>query len=114
MRWAAAILAFWPTLALADGWEQLDGPGIVTALTARVLGYADGPSAGGALQDFFADGRTLYGDQWGRWEVWGDLYCSVWPPSDRWSCYTVSRQGLDIRFSTDGGEVSVGRYVDLD
>jgi hypothetical protein len=47
--------------------------------------------------------------------VQGDLYCSVWPPSDRWDCHDVARsaRGLDIRFTGDDGSVTVGRYVDL-
>jgi hypothetical protein len=47
--------------------------------------------------------------------VQGDLYCSVWPPSDRWDCYDIARsaRGLDIRFTGDDGSVTVGRYVDL-
>jgi hypothetical protein len=114
MRGACLMFFLWPALALADGWERLDGTGIARALTARVLAYPDDPKTGGALQDFLADGRTLYNDQWGRWEVRANRYCSVWPPSDRWSCYDVDRQDLEIRFTSDGGEVAVGRYVDLD
>jgi hypothetical protein len=74
----------------------------------RTLGYADG-----TLQDFKADGQTLYGDSSGRWEVRGDRYCSQWPPSDRWDCHGVERRGLDIRFTDARGTVVVGRYVDL-
>jgi hypothetical protein len=112
MRITVALLAISaglsPVLALAQGWERLDGHGIATALTARVLGYPDG-----TLQDFFKDGRTLYGESWGRWEVRDDRYCSQWPPSDRWDCYAVDRNGLDIRFTDDKGTTIVGRYVDL-
>lgn len=112
MRITMAIVAMYaglsPGLALAQEWERLDGQGITDALTARVLGYPDG-----TLQDFFADGRTLYGERWGRWEVRGDSYCSQWPPSDRWDCYAVGRNGLDIRFTAENGATTVGRYVDL-
>jgi hypothetical protein len=101
-------LAFCPVAALAADWEPLDGPAISTALTQRVLGFPDG-----TLQDFLADGRTLSGNQWGRWEVRADRYCSVWPPSDRWTCYAVDRQGIDIRFTPEGGQPVIGRYVDL-
>jgi hypothetical protein len=94
--------------ALAEGWERLDGPAIAAALGARVLGYPDG-----TLQDFFADGRTLYGESYGRWEVRGDRYCSLWPPSDRWTCYAVDRKRLDIRFTAEDGTGTIGRYVDL-
>jgi hypothetical protein len=45
--------------------------------------------------------------------VRGDRYCSVWPPSDRWTCYRVDRDRLDIRFTDDAGNTLVGRYVDL-
>jgi hypothetical protein len=103
-----AILGVAPGLAAAEGWQRLEGQGITAALTARVLGYPDG-----TLQDFFADGRTLFGESWGRWEVRGDRYCSQWPPSDRWSCYTVDQSGLDIRFTDDAGAATIGRYVDL-
>jgi hypothetical protein len=111
MRIKAALVAIClinPAPATAEEWERLDGPGISAALTARVLGYPDG-----TLQDFFADGRTLYGESSGRWEVRGDRYCSLWPPSDRWTCYAVDRNRLDIRFVDDAGEATVGRYVDL-
>lgn len=108
MRSLVMVLALWPTLILAEDWQPLDGAGIASALAARVLVYE-----GGALQDFFADGRTLYGDQWGRWEVRGDRYCSVWPPSDRRACYDVARRGIDLRFTADGGTETVGRYADL-
>ena len=111
MRIKAALVAIWlicPAPAAADDWERLDGPGIKAALSARVLGYPDG-----TLQDFFADGRTLNGDSAGRWEVRGDRYCSVWPPSDRWACYLVDRNRLDIRFTDDAGDMTIGRYVDL-
>jgi hypothetical protein len=112
MRIRLAFLALWAGLgltpALAEGWERLDGPAITAALAARVLGYPDG-----TLQDFFADGRTLYGESFGRWEVRDDRFCSLWPPSDRWTCFDVDRQRLDIRFTADDGTVTIGRYVDL-
>lgn len=94
----------------AETWVALDGPAIRAALAARVLGYPDG-----TLQDFFADGRTLYGKSFGRWKVEGGTYCSQWPPSDLWSCYTVLREarGLDLKFIAPDGSETVGRYVDL-
>ena len=104
----AILLGFTSTLAAAEDWKRLDGPGITAALAARVLGYPDGK-----LQDFFADGRTLYGESWGRWEVRGDRFCSQWPPSDRWTCHAVDQSGLDIRFTDDAGVTTIGRYIDL-
>ncbi len=98
--------------ARAEDWRVLDSAGITTALAARVLRYEDG-----STQNFFTDGRTLYeagGDEaWGKWWVKGDQYCSTWPPSDVAACYGVEAQGLDLRFIGKGGEVTMGRYVDL-
>lgn len=98
--------------AAAGDWEVLRGEEVRTALAARVLAYPDG-----AVQNFFQDGRTLWegggAPSWGHWRVDGDLYCSQWPPADRWDCYEVERNGIDIRFTSPSGAVTVGRYVDL-
>ena len=106
------LTVFLVTPALAEDWRVLEGAGITTALTARVLQYENG-----STQNFFQDGRTLYeaggGESWGKWWVAGGQYCSTWPPSDVPACYGVEAQGLDVRFTSKGGEVSVGRYVDL-
>jgi hypothetical protein len=104
----AGLMAVLPGLAHAEAWQPLDGPAITAALSARVLGYPDG-----TLQDFFADGRTLSGESRGHWEVRGDQYCSVWPPSERWTCYQVDQSGLDVRFTDTSGATTIGRYVDL-
>jgi hypothetical protein len=95
----------------AEEWEVLRGGAVRDALAARVLGYADG-----ATQNFFADGRTLYekgSASWGRWRVEGDRYWSQWPPTDRWDCYGLARNGLDLRFTGEDGDQTVGRYIDL-
>lgn len=98
--------------ARAEDWRVLDSTGITAALAARVLQYEDG-----STQNFFQDGRTLFeagdGEAWGKWWVEGDRYCSVWPPSDVAACYGVELRGLDVRFTGEGGEESLGRYVDL-
>jgi hypothetical protein len=104
----AVFAAIQPGLAMAEAWQTLDGPAITAALSARVLGYPDG-----TLQDFFADGQTLSGESRGHWEVRGDQYCSIWPPSERWTCYQVDQSGLDIRFTDTSGVTTIGRYVDL-
>ncbi len=106
---AMLLLAAWP--AAAEDWQVLRGDAVRQALAARVLAYD-----GGATQNFFADGRTLYDSgspSWGLWRVDGDLYCSQWPPADRWDCYAVERNGLDIRFVAAGGNTTIGRYIDL-
>ncbi|HQY43979.1 MAG TPA: hypothetical protein PK450_07340 [Paracoccaceae bacterium] len=96
-----------------EGWSRLAGADITLALTARHLVYEDG-----ATQQFNADGGTVYDagrPSQGRWRVEGEEYCSLWPPSDRWSCYGVERSsdGLALRFVTQDGSASVGRYDDL-
>ena len=61
-----------------------------------------------------ASGRTLYHagrDSWGYWIVRGDLYCSQWPPSDRWDCYGMTRAGDNIRFTDGFGNVTQGRIA---
>jgi hypothetical protein len=98
--------------AWAEDWRVLDTAGIAAALSARVLGHEDG-----STQNFFTDGRTLYqvggGEAWGKGWVEGDQNCSTLPPSDVAACYGVEAQGLDVRFTSKGGDVSVGRYQDL-
>lgn len=113
MRWTVLVFTCLPTLAGAEDWVTLDSAEITAALAARVLAYTEAPSDKPDLQDFFADGRTLFNDQWGRWDVRDGRYCSTWPPSERWSCFDVARRGLDIRFTSDEGEAVIGRYVDL-
>ncbi|MGO4639499.1 hypothetical protein AB4Z43_13750 [Mesorhizobium sp. 2RAF45] len=78
---AAIVSAFAAEVAMK-------GPEILADLKgAQVQG--DGWS-----QDFDDGGATSYarGDshQIGRWDVRGDQYCSLWPPSDVWACYTMT------------------------
>lgn len=108
----AAGLLLWPGVALAEGWQALQGAALETALTARVLQYEDG-----STQNFFADGRTLYqagaGESWGKWWVEGAGYCSTWPPNQTPSCYRVESRLLEVRFTGRQGDVTTGHYVDL-
>ena len=112
LRSAVLSLLLLATPALAEDWHKLDDAGITTALAARVLKYEDGTS-----QNFFQDGRTLFravaGESWGKWWVEGGQYCSTWPPSDVPACYRVETQGLEVRFTGAGGDVSLGQYADL-
>ncbi|MCF1709660.1 hypothetical protein L0V05_12635 [Tabrizicola sp. J26] len=97
-----------------ETWLPLDGGQVGSALTARVLGYADG-----TVQEFKADGTTLFQTFWslrhGLWKIEGERYCSQWPPGTDWACYRVEREarGLDLRFVDEAGTVSAGRYMDL-
>jgi hypothetical protein len=108
MRALIAGMLLWPGVLSAQDWQALDGQAVRAALEARVLAYPDG-----TRQDFFADGRTLYGQQWGKWGVQGDRYCSLWPPVDRWDCYDVAILGLEVRFTSAGGAETIGHYADL-
>jgi hypothetical protein len=111
MRAILMMLVLAATPAIAEDWTVLTGDQIRTALTARLLVYE-----GGARQQFNADGTTRYESpdvSHGQWRVTGDRYCSQWPPSDRWACYDVAAQGVDIRFTAGDGSVSTGRYADL-
>ncbi|WP_426033537.1 hypothetical protein [Cypionkella sp. TWP1-2-1b2] len=103
MRRLAMGLALLAGPAIAQQWQPLDGAGITAALSGRVVVYADG-----ARQDFKPDGQTIYTkgrDSLGHWALRGDLYCSVWPPSDIWACYAVAVQGTAVKFiAADGSE----------
>ena len=108
MRKLAMVMAMLPTFAVAEDWRALSGPEITTALSARELVYEDG-----TRQSFKANGATYYGDTTGSWRIEEGQYCSVWPPSDRWACYGVEVNGLDIRFVATDGSATAGRYDDL-
>jgi hypothetical protein len=111
-RIIAALGLVWPLAAAAQDWQVLGGPEIGAALSARVLQYEDGTT-----QNFFSDGRTLFeagaGESWGKWWATETQYCSTWPPNETPSCYDVEASGLDIRFTGSRGDVTTGRYVDL-
>lgn len=94
----------------AEDWVPLTGPQIGAALGGHVVTYE-----GGATQSFTADGATQYTDgqpSSGHWRVEGDRYCSVWPPSDRWTCYGVEQAGAALRFVATDGSASLGTLTD--
>lgn len=99
--------------AFADGgWTALKGGDAGAALTGHLLAYADG-----ATQTFGTHGDTLYvsgRQQSGNWRIEDDRYCSVWPPSDRWACYGLERSadGKALRFISEDGSITEGRYAD--
>ncbi|MEM6564247.1 MAG: hypothetical protein AAF665_07370 [Pseudomonadota bacterium] len=111
MKWSIYVLGalFAQPAVAAEVWQDLNGAQIAEALTGRTLQYQ------GAWQDFRASGRTLYNagqDSWGYWNVRGDQYCSQWPPSDLWACYTMARKGDFLRFIDSSGSVMDGKYAD--
>jgi hypothetical protein len=115
-RWltVAAGTLLGTTAIAEEGWTRLVTGDILDALTARSVVFDNG-----AMQDFKADGTTLYdsgvGPSRGKWRASDDEYCSLWPPSEEWVCFNVERSadGLDLRFTATGGGYSVARYNDL-
>jgi hypothetical protein len=39
----------------------------------------------------------------GSWRVENDKYCSIWPPSEHWSCYKVFRTNEGVVFVSSNG-----------
>ncbi|MEM9975021.1 MAG: hypothetical protein AAF771_12650 [Pseudomonadota bacterium] len=108
----AALAALAVSPAGAEDWPLLNGTEITEALTGAHL--VSDPDVD-AEQRFFASGRTEYvfgNPRWGWWEVRGDEYCSLWPPSDEWECYAVSRapDGDAVRFIGAEGDVTEGAF----
>ena len=96
-----------PGFGSADDFVPLTGDEIEATLDDTTWVYD-----GGAVQTFYASGRTLYNagqDSWGSWRVQGDQYCSEWPPNAGWDCYNMDTDGTVVRFITERGHVTVGR-----
>jgi hypothetical protein len=96
-----AVLTLFATPAAASAGEKMTGVQIEAALNDSTAWYLPlGPAS--ARQYFNKNGETPYinaaGDKtYGGWLVRGDQYCSVWPPSDHYSCY-----GMEKGVSSDG------------
>ncbi len=102
----AVIAAICASGAVAQDWQPMTGAQISDTLTDQVLVYEN------ATQKIFASGRTVYEasePSWGSWAVRGDQYCSQWPPSDNWNCYSMTRLGPGVRFVDGFGNVTEGR-----
>lgn len=107
-----AMLAAGP--AVAEDWRALTGAEITAALTDRVLIYDPEFEV---TQSFLASGRTEYtfgNPRWGWWEVRGDTYCSLWPPSDEWECFetALSADGTSVRFTGTAGDTIDGTFFE--
>lgn len=108
MKRLIAGMLFLPAIAHAEEWVQLSGPEIAQALTSRVVIYEEG-----VAQDFLADGRTIKAGGRGLWQIDGAKVCVRWPPFEIWECSIVERKGIDLRLTTDRGDVMIVRYGDL-
>ena len=109
--WLYAGFALILSVSSASGetWQPLKGADIGAALAGVQLAYTDGAS-----QRFYANGHTEYQDgrpSAGQWQVRGDQYCSVWPPSASWVCYDMFARADWLRFVGDSGVPSDGRVV---
>lgn len=74
-------------------------------------------SGDGWSQSFPDGGATTYdrGGQVsnGRWDVRGDQYCSLWPPSDVWACYamTIDEAGRTVTWIAADGSRTTGELA---
>ena len=103
------LLALWPVVGQAEEWRALDGGAIKAALEGRALNYGD------ASQNFEVGGLTVYftdDPSTGQWRVDGHQFCSLWPPSDSWTCYDVEAKDGAVRFIGAGGDVTQGTYME--
>lgn len=109
MRGIVLALAMVPGAAAAD-WVTLTSDAEITeALSNRVVAY-DALTT----QSFGASGATLYVTERvasGRWAARGGQYCSVWPPSDVWSCFDFAVNGDRVRFTGSDRSVSEGVFT---
>ncbi|MEL6643965.1 MAG: hypothetical protein AAFQ79_08530 [Pseudomonadota bacterium] len=110
----AGLVMLAASAAGAEDWRTLAGEEVTIALTEREVIY---DLEFDVSQTFYASGRTKYtfgNPRWGWWEVRGDAYCSLWPPSDEWECYGValSPDGASVRFIGAAGDVTDGVYAE--
>lgn len=82
----------------ASAGEKLTGAQIEALLNDSTAWYTP-LSTASARQYFHKNGETPYVDAkgektYGEWMVRGDKYCSVWPPSEHWSCYEMEKGTL--------------------
>ncbi len=113
--------------AHAVGGEKMTGAAIEAMLNDSTAWYLPlGPAS--ARQYFNKNGETPYLDAdrqktYGQWLMRGDKYCSVWPPSDHYSCYDVEKSaspdGMPTIIFVSGGDgpryeavLKNGKHVD--
>ncbi|WP_157970892.1 hypothetical protein [Pseudogemmobacter bohemicus] len=92
----------------AVDWAEVPDDRMEAVLAARTMQFADGVTWG-----FFADGRVLSGETWGRWSQGDETVCLLWPGQET-ACYRLEEKGIDLRFTpVAGGAARVARYNDL-
>ena len=110
-RFILTMLLMVPMAASGEDqpWVAMSGDEIEAALSERTLKYSS------ATQTFYASGRTLYDagrPSWGYWRVENNQYCSQWPPSDLWTCYTMEQLEDAVRFVGAQGDKTEGVYTE--
>ena len=94
-----------PTTAFAGEESRLTGAEITERLSGNTV---FGNQRGAAWKQFFdSDGNTTYVQEGsrpsaGKWEVRGDDFCSLWPPSPRWDCYIMTGAGEKVTWIPHG------------
>ena len=110
MKYAiAVVLACLPSVVAADGFLRVVNDAAITQALSDATLVFDAHT----MQHFAADGDTQYiTDRMsdGRWAARGGQYCSVWPPSDVWTCYDIEIGGDVVRFISSDGFASEGTY----
>lgn len=109
LRVFAIFMVFLPSFAVGEEWVPLlQDDEIQEALNDRAVRY-DALT----FQYFNKDGSTRFITERssdGRWAARGGQYCSVWPPSDIWTCYDFQVNGDRVRFISSDRSVSEGTY----
>lgn len=109
MRFAVILIALLPASAWAEDWVRLlNDAAVEQAIAGRTVVYDEY-----TLQQFGAAGDTQFITERassGRWAARGGQYCSVWPPSDVWTCYDLQLNGDRIRFIASDRSVSEGVF----
>jgi hypothetical protein len=88
--------------------QKLNGAEISALLSDKTI-YSL-PAAAPSEQIFQKAGSTFYSENGnqsqGEWNIQGDKYCSVWPPSQSWVCYDMTRDGNLVSFISPSGKIS--------
>jgi len=101
------VMLSFHSAAFADS-QKLNATQIIELLSDKTI-YGL-PGAAPSEQIFQKAGATYFtenGNQsQGEWKLEGDKYCSVWPPSQNWVCYDMTRDGNTIGFISPSGKIS--------
>ena len=93
--------------------QKLNGAEIMQLLNDKIIYNVPGAST--SEQIFQKSGVTFFSESGnqsqGNWNIQGDKYCSVWPPSQTWVCYDMTRDGNTLNFISPSGKISAYSIV---